>query len=307
MDSSYNNSLGNNGASIGPEMPSSVISSRADDIVLPEYAAKKKSKNKWILIGIGGFVIVVLLIVLLVLFLMPKNNIDDDRTIESYVNEYLNLFATGEESDEPIDAEKLTVEVISNEELTNIYTMPRFYDSYDEKNVDYYNKLISLLIKIEKKNTKEKYSEEQKDRVALLVDDLQKILPYYFIAVALAYTDSCYDYYFENYTLAEIFAVYGYPFEDIDDTLLRIYSGRIDRLYNVKASFYNSAVELGCSDANGIDYVCLSGLDSGEIAEMQNDNSQLTSMEEDDAEELLVRMSGDATGIYEIFNRRADE
>ena len=245
-----------------------------------------KKPGKWIFWLIGIFVVTAVILLVLIIVLGNKKN--DNKT---YANEYFSLLTTGEKSKD-FNGE-LTFDAISNEELSNIYTIPRNYGVLDAENTNYYNELVSLLGKIK---------DGANEDLAYLVDDSKTMLSYYFAAVALAYTNSSYKYYFENGNLNDLLSVYGYPFSMSDDDTTMNFKSTIDDLYESKNVFYESVSGTGCVVDSEIDYGCLSDLNSGAVNQIQKEISWLEYVERMQADQMLSIIVMNADSIREIVN-----
>lgn len=318
MDSSNSDSFGSFGVSggAGGASGSGVIASGSDSgaamptgvpagissggpVVIGGGTQEKKGK-KWIVLLAVVFVVAAL-VGFAVLMMMPRNS-KSDKNVIAYTNEYLSLLATGEKSDAVFDENKLTSATISSGELKNIYVIPRFYTSLEEDSANYYKELQTLLDEIKNRSAEEKYSDEQKDEIAFFVDNSKTMLSYYFVATALSYTNSDYEYYLKNGSLDGFLSVYDYPFAETDDEVLLYFGSVINTLYESKKSFYETVSKTSCVKDERIDYACLEEINSKQIEELQGQNSELTSILETQVSKMLNLIVVDAKEINELIN-----
>lgn len=292
MDSSNNNSFGGAGVPV-------ISSSPSDGPVFVGGGTSEKKTKKWILI-VGALLGVFVLVGVLVYFLVGNQKAKNDGDLKSYVNEYINLLATGKK-DEVLEGD-FNFSTISSDERANIYTIPRFYGVLSEENTGYYGDLQDLLNKIKGKIKNVGYSEDTESELEFLVDDSKTMLSYYFTAAALAYTNSDYNYYFKNKTLDGLFLVYGYPFGEVDDMTMLNFKNNIDELYQSKIKFYESVYKTDCMLDDGINYACLGDLNSAQINEIQEQDSWLTSVEEQQTDQILQFVIADAEDIGSMVN-----
>lgn len=275
----------------------SPITSSSNDPIVIGGASEKKKPAAWVFVLIGIVVVGIIALVLVLLF-GPKGKVTE-ISVEENTNKYLNLLFVGEDKEEALASDKMTLAAVTNEGLENIYTIPRFYGSLDEKNTNYYKTLQDLLDGIAKKSSDE--------NVDFWVEDSKTMLSYYFVATALAYTNSDYNHFMTDKVFDGFLTVYGYPFEETSDSILRAFKTKSDALYDTKKEFYKMVAQTNCLMTDGIDYVCLNNLNSSAINAVQQRISSLTASETIESGKMLEIIVADAKSLNNTINGNADE
>ncbi len=275
---------------------SPMMSSSNDPIVIGG-ASEKKKPAVWVFVLIGIVIVGVVALVLVLLF--GPNGKVKEIPVETNVNRYLSLLLTGEEKDEALSSDGITLAAVKNEELENIYTIPRYYSSLDEKNTNYYKTLQDLLESIVKKSDDK--------NVKFWAEDSSVMLSYYFVATALAYTNSDYNHFMTDKVFDGFLTVYGYPFESTDDDMLMDFKTKSDALYDAKKEFYEMVTQTNCLMTDGIDYVCLNNLNSSAINAVQSQISSLTASETIESGKMLEIIVADAKALNNAINGGSNE
>lgn len=241
----------------------------------------KRSRKRLVLAMVVIFVIIIVIFAAVFLKFYFNNK---PLAVKGYVSQYINLLVGGEKKDEDTEQDYQEFEKILNKDALersrskNIYNISHYSDPSSEKTIKYYNELMGVLREIKESALGGAFSNEEKEKLELLVDDSSSLISLYFMATALAYTNGSYNYFMAHNTLDGFLADYGYPMGDFsDDTVMQIFNAAIVRAYNSKKIYYETIMDLGCiKNKNGESYIDSTCLDiNAKIEDMNKKIIQL--------------------------------
>lgn len=256
----------------------------------------KKGSRKWVIILTAG---IFFIIVGVIFAILSNENINNENN-DALVNRYVNLLMVGENNKERYDGNFDILSLIENEDeeevVQNIYTSPRMFAYGSEESIFYYDKLKEALDKIEGiENTYEGWGE-----IAFLAEEAKDILPRYFVATFLAYTDASYNYFIEHRNFNNFLSEYNFPF----DTSRNIFDDIINELFNTNKDLYEEILKTGCIMFDGVNYECLDASDNERIKLLQFDSMTLSNEVRNIASELLDSIVYNAKELTELMEKK---